>query len=239
MKLDVWLKTYNGMIGHPDLLFVGRLLFPESSPAFGETIAGFDVYAHVERPGQALPGLESMLDQFHARLATLPLSWFRRKQRLVEIAYHSRLGGALELFEHRPTPAEVSTIRTAYREIAEVLEERVRKSVKRSDGFDTEGFGAFLRSRRTTLDGVPDAAMGALLERLRASARARGVPSEDAAGTSGAETSSDVGEREPSPRRTRASGRRPKLVAINHDDHHARHVGRTEDGRQFFLTTPF
>ncbi|MFC0113898.1 hypothetical protein [Kibdelosporangium aridum] len=31
----------------------------------------------------------------------------------------------------------------------------------------------------------------------------------------------------------------PALVAIDHDDYHAEHVGRTSDGRQFFLTTPF
>ena len=31
----------------------------------------------------------------------------------------------------------------------------------------------------------------------------------------------------------------PDLVAIDHDDHHAKHIGRTADGRQFFLTTPF
>src|SRR5258706_16007685 len=31
----------------------------------------------------------------------------------------------------------------------------------------------------------------------------------------------------------------PQLIAINHDDYHASHVGRTPDGRQFFLTTPF
>jgi hypothetical protein len=31
----------------------------------------------------------------------------------------------------------------------------------------------------------------------------------------------------------------PDLVAIDHDDYHAEHVGRTADGRQFFLTTPF
>jgi hypothetical protein len=35
------------------------------------------------------------------------------------------------------------------------------------------------------------------------------------------------------------SGAPPKLVAIDPDDYHAEHVGRTEDGRQFFLTTPF
>lgn len=31
----------------------------------------------------------------------------------------------------------------------------------------------------------------------------------------------------------------PLIIAINHDRFHARHVGRTQDGRQFFLTTPF
>lgn len=31
----------------------------------------------------------------------------------------------------------------------------------------------------------------------------------------------------------------PDIIAIDHDDHHAEHVGRTSDGRQFFLTTPF
>jgi len=31
----------------------------------------------------------------------------------------------------------------------------------------------------------------------------------------------------------------PSLIAIDADDYHARHVGHTSDGRQFFLTTPF
>lgn len=31
----------------------------------------------------------------------------------------------------------------------------------------------------------------------------------------------------------------PELIAIDHDDYHARHIGRTADGNQFFLTTPF
>ena len=31
----------------------------------------------------------------------------------------------------------------------------------------------------------------------------------------------------------------PELIAIEHDDYHAEHVGHTSDGRQFFLTTPF
>jgi len=32
---------------------------------------------------------------------------------------------------------------------------------------------------------------------------------------------------------------KPKLIAIEHDDHHASHIGSLPDGRQFFLTTPF
>ena len=32
---------------------------------------------------------------------------------------------------------------------------------------------------------------------------------------------------------------KPERIAIEHDDYHAEHVGRTRDGRQFFLTTPF
>ncbi len=31
----------------------------------------------------------------------------------------------------------------------------------------------------------------------------------------------------------------PERITVPHDDYHAEHVGRTADGRQFFLTTPF
>lgn len=32
---------------------------------------------------------------------------------------------------------------------------------------------------------------------------------------------------------------RPELIAIDHDDYHAQHIGITQDGLQFFLTNPF
>ena len=32
---------------------------------------------------------------------------------------------------------------------------------------------------------------------------------------------------------------KPKIIAIEHDDYEARHIGQLPDGRQFFLTTPF
>jgi len=31
----------------------------------------------------------------------------------------------------------------------------------------------------------------------------------------------------------------PALIAVNHDDYHAKHIGRTADGRQFFLMFTF
>jgi hypothetical protein len=31
----------------------------------------------------------------------------------------------------------------------------------------------------------------------------------------------------------------PTLIAIDHDEYHANYVGRTADGRHFFVTTPF
>jgi hypothetical protein len=32
---------------------------------------------------------------------------------------------------------------------------------------------------------------------------------------------------------------KPEIIAIDHDDYHAQHIGITEDGLQFFLTNPF
>ncbi|MDB6147813.1 MAG: hypothetical protein JWO45_1477 [Spartobacteria bacterium] len=32
---------------------------------------------------------------------------------------------------------------------------------------------------------------------------------------------------------------KPELIAIEHDEYHAKHIGQLADGTQFFLTTPF
>jgi hypothetical protein len=32
---------------------------------------------------------------------------------------------------------------------------------------------------------------------------------------------------------------KPDIIAIEHDEYHAKHIGCLADGRQFFLTTPF
>jgi len=35
------------------------------------------------------------------------------------------------------------------------------------------------------------------------------------------------------------SNGKPELIAIDHDDYHAQHIGLTANGHQFFLTNPF
>ena len=35
------------------------------------------------------------------------------------------------------------------------------------------------------------------------------------------------------------STEKPESIAIDHDDYHAQHIGTTQDGNQFFQTTPF
>ncbi len=40
-------------------------------------------------------------------------------------------------------------------------------------------------------------------------------------------------------RHTGMSDKPPEIIAINNDDYAAKYVGRTSDGRQFILTTPF
>ena len=105
MKTELWLVTYNGMIGHPDLAVAGDLLFGQPGPSFGGAIEGFELYAHVDHHGPPLPTLDSMLARYRERLATLPRVWFRRKRRLIEVAYHSRLGAARELLDGEPKAA--------------------------------------------------------------------------------------------------------------------------------------
>jgi len=94
----------------------------------------------------------------------------------------------------------------------------IPKSVKRSDVFDAGAFVAFLGSRRSVIESASDDEIRGMLDRARGAV----VPA-----ASGGSRAGDV------------AGGGPAIVTINHDDYHAKHVGRTADGRQFFLTTPF
>lgn len=99
MKLTYSLVTYNAMGGHPALSFIGDFLLRDAPRSLGSSIDTIDIYAHLRHLGPRSANLPTLTSRFDERLTTLPLLWFKRKKRLVEIAYASQVGFAEELLE--------------------------------------------------------------------------------------------------------------------------------------------
>src|SRR5437867_2887786 len=220
MRIDLWLITYNGMGGHELLSYAGAFLLQGSPRSFGSAVISFELYAHVKTRTRALPTLGDMKKEFRARLKTLPRVWFVRKSARFDISYVSHLGDEEELERKRSTAESLQLFRAACHEIASALQ-LAQKHLKRTDDFEWEAFAAHVNRQ---LNKVPATVreFTQLLKRLRnARAQRRNDPPSVA---------------KPS---ARASRNKPKIIAIDHDEHHASHIGRTADGAQFFLTTPF
>ncbi len=113
-----------------------------------------------------------MWERFQQRLTKLPKAWFRRKKRLIEIAYHSRLGTAEELIGSRADVDRVALVRSGYREVVQALQ-TVGRVASRSDHFNAAAFIAFLLARQAALDTVSDQMLAESLEALRESERQR------------------------------------------------------------------
>jgi hypothetical protein len=214
MKIRFDLVTYNGMGGHPALSFVGDFLLAGAPRSFGAAIETIDIYAHLPHTGRHPRNLASMAVQYRKRLKTLPLAWFKRKKRLVEIAYASTAGTGETLLGRRPSVVRRAPFAAACREVISLLPV-VQARLKRGDRFDMVSFASQLERRLRAIPAT-DSALAAALARFH---------------------------RPPKRPAARSKGSMPKggpsLVALDHDDHSAQDVGKTADGRQFFLTTPF
>jgi len=151
----VWLVSYDGLGGHPALSFAGDVLLGPSPPHFGGAVAEVDMYPHLPSGESPPTSMAAMSERFRERLATLPRVWFRRKKRLVEIAYRSRLGAAEALAGRAGGAADVSLLRDACAEITDALE-LVRGAVKAPDDFDAEEFLRFVRGRQSALERAAD-----------------------------------------------------------------------------------
>ncbi len=143
MEWTLWFVTYNGMGGHPVLSFAPDILLAAESRSFGPAIDEFEIYAHVESAPGAAPGLDVWMRRFQDNLPTLPKAWFRRKQKRVEIAYHSHLGCVEDLlggsFAAKKVP-DVEMLRRTCEEVAAALP-LLKSCMKPTDDFDV---GAFL-----------------------------------------------------------------------------------------------
>ena len=165
---------------------------------------------------------------FRASLKTLPLVWFKRKKQLFEIAYLSKIAYAEDVFEFSEDEFEPKSKRISLplfqdgcREIVSALS-LIKERLKPSDDFDFKAFDAHLQRR---LDRLPTrvSELKTLLRELESNEQERLAAARVRPPTAGQPLSKGG----------------PKAVALCHDDYAAEHVGRTKDGRQFFLTTPF
>ncbi len=221
MKIYVQIVTYNEGGGHPAISYLGDYLLLGAPASFGSAIENVDIYAHFQSKERPKSTLESLADRFRTRIETLPLLWFKRKRRLIEIAYFCKFAYAEDVFEPKSKRLSLSLFHEGCREIVTALS-LIQKRLKRSDDFDFGAFDSYLQRR---LDELPTSvpALRTVLEELwaieqqRIAARAALSPS--------------LGQ-------PIAKGG-PKKVALDHDEFSARYVGRTADGQQFFLTTPF
>ncbi len=218
MKIDLWFSCYNGMGGAELLSSAGTFLLLGSPPSFGSAITAFELYAHVNTRSRTLPTLGDMKKAFRVRLKTLPRVWLLRRYRRVDIAYVCRVGDE-EDFCRKMTPSEsFKLFPGACREIASALQ-LTQKCLKKTDDFDWQAFSTHIDRQLAKLPKtVSD--FTRLLKEVNQPRRRQRRPA--AAKVSG-----------------RLAKNKPKFIAIDHDDHHASHVGRTAKGAQFFLTTPF
>ncbi len=145
--------------------------------------------AHLESSGPPLPTLEDLAERARAHRATLPLVWYRRKSRRVEVAFVSRVGDAETVFGRPAGTYDPALVRAGYREFAAITTALVGKRLKRTDDFDLAAFTAFLERRVAELDAASDSDLLAELEppalvrtlfnALRARARSLALPARE------------------------------------------------------------
>jgi hypothetical protein len=216
MKFSIMLVTYNGGFYSELSELAGRFLWEGPRRSFGSAVTSFELYVWVKKRGPT----DWMKKRWDGSSKELPRVAFLRRYSRFDISFLSSLGTE-EDFKRKRTPGEsVKLFRALCHEIASALL-LAKQRLKKTDDFDWDAFAAQLSQQ---LDKLPKTTreFAALLKQLRKPVT---EPRTDS----------------PSPARlsARALRKKPRIIAIDHDEHHANHIGRLSNGRQFFLTTPF
>ena len=133
MQITPYLVTYDGMSYFPHLATVARFLIdPECD--FGVAVDEVEIFAHVETEGFVNKELDFMRVRFQERLITLPKIWFRRKRRLIEIAYQSRMSES-----DLKAISEARFAREFFTEMTSALT-LINKRISKSDEFHLDNF---------------------------------------------------------------------------------------------------
>lgn len=221
MRFSIWLVTYNGTCGTDDLpQLAGEFLLAGPRRSFGSAVTSFELYAWVKTRSRALPTLGSMKNEWNASLRDLPRATFLRRNTRFDISFFSSLGTQEDFERKRTAAGSLTLFRALCHEIASALQ-LAKQRLKKTDDFDWNSFAAQVNSQ---LEKLPrnTRELSQLLKHLR---KAPALPCADPL----------------SPPRlsARTLKKKPSMIAIDHDEHHASHIGCLPDGRQFFLTTPF
>src|ERR1700722_18004742 len=151
MRITPWLVNYNGMGTGPSLQLCVDFLLLNAPRSFGPAIREVEIFAHCHNRGRTKKTLQFMRDRFRENLATLPKVWFRRKTKVVQIAYFSRVIFSDELFAEDERPLELCPFVTLCREFGSVLS-IVEQRLKPNDQFDV---AALKKQIENQLGGLP------------------------------------------------------------------------------------
>jgi hypothetical protein len=146
-----FIVTYNGMASGPCVNRCVEHLMAGAPPSFGAAIERVDIYAHCQTREPVIYSLAFMYERFQGRLTTLPFLRFRRKTRLFEVAYASKLVHAEAMFRSAKTALPPADFNCVCREFADALS-LIRHRVKRSDNFDLDGLDAQLKRQLEFLE---------------------------------------------------------------------------------------
>jgi hypothetical protein len=230
MNILPWVITYNAVDRDEMLELAAAFLMGDPPRAFGSAVKEIELNVCVKcrstrsrtpvgkQRRNYVKGLRAPAEvQFLRRSAKLNITYVTNSK---FEQYSVQVFGTNKYEKERRIVRSAPSFRAACEEMASNLRLAGTK-FKKSDDFKWDTFSAHLEQRLAKLPKSRS--------ELRRLAKKLKSPFERM-GTSKPEDS------EPS---ERALKRKPKLITINHDDDCASHIGRTADGRQFFLTTPF
>ena len=136
------------MTSNAFLSYIGKfLLATDESFSFGTAITTIDIYVHFKSTKPPLKTLDLMLERFEVRLKTLPLCWFKRKNKLFEVAYYSEIC-SIEDIDRQP---DLSVFNGLCVEVVEATR-LISKRIKSKDDFD---FGVLCSHFEQRLNQMP------------------------------------------------------------------------------------
>ncbi len=143
MNISVYACTYNSYGGHVTLTLAGDFLIRDA-PSFGDALDEIEVTIHFGTDGPPRKTLESLFEEFHARLERLPTVTFRRKKRKADISFHSELLNGRDLDKSRQLSLDLFS--DGCREVVESIK-LLRKRIRKDDDFDFASFQTWLDQR--------------------------------------------------------------------------------------------